>query len=246
MRTKIAFACFAFTLMAGTAKAGWDGWYAGVNLSHSSLDSSTARSITDTSYFASTSITSIQDNSNFSLEDSNVTGGIQFGYNKSASGVVVGLEGDFSFLSAKDGASVTLPYPCCVTTNYTSTAAIDQNWIGSIRGRIGALAGSTLVYATAGVALSDVKLTQGFSDTFTPFAFASQSRSETLTGWALGGGAETPITSQLTLRVEYIYYDLGEIAVGPTQFLSTYPTSLSQTTADVTNESIRIGVNWQF
>jgi outer membrane immunogenic protein len=96
------------------------------------------------------------------------------------------------------------------------------------------------------VALSDVKLTQGFSDTFTPFAFASQSRSETLTGWALGGGAETPITSQLTLRVEYIYYDLGEIAVGPTRFLSTFPTSLSQTTADVTNESIRIGLNWQF
>jgi outer membrane immunogenic protein len=98
-----------------------------------------------------------------------------------------------------------------------------------------------LFYATGGFAGGDVKFTQTFSDTFSPIALQSIEGSEFLSGWSAGGGIELLIESGASIRVEYLYVDLGDIeATGP---IGT-GTTTSNGRAAVTNQLVRAGINF--
>lgn len=223
----------------------WTGWYWGANAGYVQTNAETARDISGTGYFFASSPGAIEANSFFELDKGGFTGGVQFGYNHKLGGVVIGAEGDINYTDATDFASATAGYPCCAST-FTTTAEFDQTWLATLRAKVGVPVGSALLYATGGLAFGEVEIVQGFSDTDEPFAFSSQSKSATLTGWTAGGGIEFPIDDGIAMKIEYLYTDLGDINVGPTAFLVGYPNRLSEATADMTSQSIRIGVNWHY
>lgn len=231
---------------AHAAPVDWTGWYWGVNAGYAVADADASRSLSGSGYFAGSSITSIETNSRFDLSGGGFTGGGQYGYNQNLGTVVIGAEADFNYAGAEDTANVTVTYPCCGPATYTSAAEFDQSWLATFRGKAGVLAGPALIYATAGVAAAEVSLTQGFSDTNAPFAFTVQRHSDTLFGWTAGAGVEFAVADGLSLRLEYLYADLGDVSVGPTPFLTGYPDRLSETSADVVNQSVRLGANWHF
>ena len=124
-----------------------------------------------------------------SFDNDGGLGTVFAGFNKQFCRGVIGLEADIGsgYLSGSGG-----PLGNHVTT--------ELNAIGSLRGRIGFLTSpSLLLYATAGVAWADydVQLNGG------------PKRSETYFGYQVGAGAELMFTPQWTLRLEYIYTDLG-------------------------------------
>ena len=89
-------------------------------------------------------------------------------------------------------------------------------WLGTLRARLGWLATPTLLlYATGGLAYggvkSDIAITQSHqvSDTF---GATSGDFSETRAGWTVGGGLEWLMGPHWTAKVEYLYYDLGDIS----------------------------------
>lgn len=125
----------------------------------------------------------------FGYDKDGGVGTVFAGFNKQFGMGVIGLEADIGtgYLSGSGG-----PLGNQVTS--------ELNAIGSLRGRIGFLTGpSLLLYATAGVAWADfdVQLNGGAQ------------RSETYFGYQVGAGAELMFTPQWTLRLEYIYTDLG-------------------------------------
>ena len=133
-----------------------------------------------------------------------IIGGYQAGFNvQYANRLVLGFEGDVTFIAPHDDPSITLT-PYHTTYNYFATA----------RARAGIALGPVLPYVTGGVAFSQPKviINDENGDPFT---------SKTLlhVGWVAGVGVEFAMTGNWTGKVEYNYvgfgsrvYDLGLVA----------------------------------
>lgn len=83
------------------------------------------------------------------------------------------------------------------------------NWFGTFRGRIGFTPFCRLmIYGTGGLAYGDVDYSATLM--FTPTFGYPASVEETRVGWTAGGGLEYAITHHWSVKVEYLYYDLGD------------------------------------
>ncbi|HEX7775952.1 MAG TPA: outer membrane beta-barrel protein [Parvibaculum sp.] len=178
-------------------------------------------------------------------------GGAQAGFNWQMNNFVFGPEADLAYLG--DGerkgytGTTTPPPPGGFTNSGSSRSSVD--WLSTVRLRAGYAFDRALVYATGGLAFGGVKSESSSvgTDGSTTDTFYG-SKSETRTGWALGGGLEYAIDDHWTARVEGLYYDLGSVsyAVAP-QDLASAAEGLSTTASHKFDGSIfRIGLNYRF
>ena len=120
-------------------------------------------------------------------------GGFHFGYNWQNRQFVLGLEGDLgASWAAGHGTN-----PANGVDISTSTS-----WISSLRGRAGYSFGSTMVYATGGMALArtDVALSDGL--------WAGKADG-TLLGWVIGAGIEHKLAANVSARLEAMHYQFN-------------------------------------
>jgi outer membrane immunogenic protein len=184
------------SVYAAAPVANWAGFYGGLNAGG-------ATALNRSSVTVAGSPTE-----NFNLSPDGFIGGAQIGYNFQAGAVVYGLEADFQGSTLKDDRN------CLLTCTAGSAANFDQKmqWFGTVRGRLGYSLGSTLFYATGGLAYGNVKTrvqeVAGGPTIDTTF-------SHTRTGYAVGGGIESPFDflglfgPNWTSKTEYLYVDLG-------------------------------------
>ena len=138
--------------------------------------------------------------------------------------------------------------------------------MGTLRGRLGYLVAPTvLVYGTGGFAYGGVKSSTTISQAYTPVVFNSiepqwssfASNCATITGWTAGAGAESAVGwSNLSLKGEFLYYDLGRVTynggtlmdkcTAAAPFCSVYFANAVQTTFDNSGYIARIGLNAHF
>lgn len=112
-------------------------------------------------------------------------GGLYGGYNMQNGQMVYGAEADLNYSGVDNNAN-----------GFTAK----QGTNGSIRGRVGVDLNPVMVYGTAGIAASGVKVTTN----------GGAKDDATLLGWTAGAGAETFVTDNITARVEYRYSDYGK------------------------------------
>jgi outer membrane immunogenic protein len=109
--------------------------------------------------------------------------GVHVGYNwQTERNLVLGIEGSISAIGSHD-----------VDFNTGEKFKVDDNFVATIRGRLGYAFGQTLVYGTGGVAFLD---TDGFANLF----------GDTETGWVAGGGFEYKFRPNMSFGVEGLYY----------------------------------------
>lgn len=136
------------------------------------------------------------------------TGGIQGGYNWQIGQFVYGFETDLQVSGADDTFANWKFY---------------NPWFGTLRGRAGYAMNNVLLYATLGMAYGGGKLQMsGLSD------------SNSHIGWTAGGGIEVGLTSNWSVKAEYLYVDLSDqhyILFGNTGFEANI---------------LRFGVNYRF
>jgi outer membrane immunogenic protein len=128
---------------------------------------------------------------------------------------LAGIEGDFGLtnssktVSGIPGSIGGIPGVTAAVAAHDSVT-VKKVWGASVRARFGCFfTPKSVIYATAGVAMQDIKATvncttAGACGTIGFAAFAS-SQSKTLTGWTVGGGAETALTDRIVARAEYRY-----------------------------------------
>jgi len=75
------------------------------------------------------------------------------------------------------------------------------NWFGTVRGRLGYAYGSTLFYATGGLAYGEVEAKYGPGTS--PY-----NMSETQTGYVVGGGIEYKFNPAWSMKAEYQFINL--------------------------------------
>jgi outer membrane immunogenic protein len=162
------------------------------------------------------------DTGNFNVNGALVGGTL--GVNFQTGQFVFGVEGDGDWTNIQGSTSSG---GCVGATCQTS-----NDWLGTLRGRVGYAFDRVLLYGTAGGAVGDVKGT-----------FTALSTDSTEFGWTAGAGIEYAITDNITAKAEYLYVDLsnGSLSCPAT-------TCTPAVTVPVTFDAslIRAGLNFKF
>ncbi|CDX56881.1 Porin [Mesorhizobium plurifarium] len=152
-------------------------------------------------------------------------GGVFAGYNFQNGNLVYGAEADAE-ISDVSGDNPDWPFGDNTTAKITAQ--------GSLRGRLGYAFNDSLVYATAGLAVANIK-TKYFDGA------NEDSYSRTRAGWTLGVGAEHAFTPNWIARVEYRYTDFGSV----TDWTRTTDSGYNEHN-DITQHAVRIGLAYKF
>jgi outer membrane immunogenic protein len=179
-------------------------------------------------------------------------GGGQAGYNWQRGTWLFGVEADIQGSDERARADVCTVAGCPLgSTLFTANYRLD--WFGTARGRIGFLPTErVLLYATGGLAYGHLS-----ADSPTiPVGWGS-----TRAGWTAGAGAEAAIDRNWSVKIEYLYMDLGNIGSSgatatavtnalntPTPGFNTVTTTTLTSTFHTrfTDNIVRVGVNYRF
>jgi outer membrane immunogenic protein len=183
-----------------------------------------------------------------SLEGEGWVGGVQVGYNQQINRLVFGMEADYSWTDFEETGSFLTKSKA---VEWTITDRI--NGFGSVRGRLGLALDRVLLYGTGGVAIADTSsdltvVHTGPAPACCPGGVTARgSADEWHVGWVAGAGAEYMITPRITLRAEWLHYDLGsaDYRLVGTNYISN-PDSAHTTDAfpsDLQFDVFRAGVN---
>ncbi len=146
----------------------WKGFYAGGNVgvtaARATADTSTVFS--STGYFANSSVATINLGGRQKLQPNRFNGGGQVGYNWQSGHIVYGVEADFGAMPLSNAVAFSSNYPCCPPTTFTLSQSLKTRWLFTPRPRLGYTIGHALLYATGGVAVTDVNYQALFTDTF--------------------------------------------------------------------------------
>jgi outer membrane immunogenic protein len=141
---------------------------------------------------------------------------------------VFGVEGDYSWANI-NGSSNT----CGATSPTPHACGTKLQSLGTLRARIGYAMGATgnwLPYVTGGLAVGDVEAWD---------ALYPSSGNDFRAGWIVGAGVEAGITKNWTVKVEYLYVDLGN-----RQTFNIVP-GIPETVRFTAN-ILRAGINYRF
>lgn len=262
MSHKLAFiAASAFGLiMAGSTAAqpvaggdssdqwNWTGPYAGVNVGYGRGDFRYP-------YAGTTDIAGTMPASGrIRQHGSGVIGGAQVGYNFQGPGwLLLGLETDFQ----GTGLSASGSYTGTATNGSATSGDLRSSlrYLGTVRGRIGVpvMDGRLVPYVTGGFAYGSVRNSGDFACAScgtggTPLSGA-YGASSVHSGWTAGAGLEYGLTRHASMKVEYLYTDLGRHNIyGPSGDLTAGGAGLYNATVDAQTRAniVRVGLNWRF
>jgi outer membrane immunogenic protein len=121
----------------------------------------------------------------------------------------------------------------------SATFSQELPWFGTVRGRIGYAQAGWLLYATGGYAYGRVDTN---ATAIAGPVSAQLTTSEIAGGWTAGAGAEMLLTPSWSVKVEYLYADLGRVT-------NSFPIVGLPTVNDSTHVNfnvVRAGANFRF
>ena len=125
-------------------------------------------------------------------------------------GWVLGVEGELGWFGFEGDAQYP-PYVGVRGVN-DSRAAIEGRFLLTVSGRVGYAVGPWLLYGKGGLAASDIQASYIDTDPSGTTLVTGTATSAFRTGYAAGGGLEFMFPSgQMSARIEYDHYDLGDM-----------------------------------
>jgi outer membrane immunogenic protein len=227
----------------------WTGFYVGANIGGvvGESDMQSATSFTTTGYFATSSVSTVNNAGLQNVKPKSFSGGGTVGYNHQSGRFVVGVEADLNSQNLKKNVNSSGVYPCCSPTTYTVSQSVQTKWLFTARPRVGVTVGKALIYGTGGLAVTDINYQTGFSDTYQS-ATASSGVKKNKVGWTVGGGVEMKVAKRWSVKGEYLYSDFGRVSSTSTNFtaLTPYPATVFNNSTDLKTHNVRFGVNYRF
>lgn len=185
-------------------------------------------------------------------------GGGQIGYTFQRGRVALGVETDIAGASgfSSFGGFGSLNAIGAVPVVTSAAVGSSLHYLGTVRGRLGFVATpSLLLYATGGLAYGDYSaraLLAQIGTTLGRVGMGDAGVSGVRVGWTLGAGAEWMFASQWSVRVDYLYYDLGArswaspLSVIAPAAVAGVPYSMTTQSVRATGHLLRAGLNYHF
>lgn len=233
------------------ADTNWTGFYMGISGGYADGVSNAKSTVADPAnqYFTNASINSINGLPNNQLNGGNGIFGINAGYNWQSSNQVFGLLSEISSLNFKKSNTQTTKYPCCTET-YSLTNEIKSQWLMTVEGKYGIALNQSLIFLTAGVAATNLQLTNNFSD---KFDMSQQSSVSALKfAPAIGFGYEQQFADNWAMNLRYQYIKFSNISNQASGLVYagdgvTYdPRTTFQSSADLKLNILKIGITKHF
>jgi outer membrane immunogenic protein len=183
--------------------------------------------------------------SSFSMRGALVGG--QAGYNWQVGQFLWGVEGDIDWSSVASrgftgcdlGANNCNPQSgtaVCTVGGVTGTCGTSNDFLATIRGRVGVAVDRWMPFVTAGVAFGNIRTTGPISPPNALGTVDFVGDDVARPGWTVGGGLEFALPSNnWTVKVEYLYVDLGSA-----------PVCSGCGNATFTENVVRAGFNYRF
>lgn len=142
---------------------------------------------------------------------------------------LLGIEGDVALADIDDRSS----YPA---GGVTATLHNKIDFLATLRARAGIVTGSTLFYVTGGLAVANNEA--NLSTNLFP---GGQTASNTHVGWTIGAGVEHALNHKWSVKLEYLFMDLGSEVY-------TYgaPLAPQSHTRNLELNVVRAGLNYRF
>jgi outer membrane immunogenic protein len=176
-------------------------------------------------------------------------GGGELGYNAQVGSFVWGVETDLDWVTNHksvtfSGAALPAPVGAGLTTTYSAR----QNWLGTTRARLGIAAtpdNRLLLYVTGGLAYGGGS-TSASATTASGLTW-SGSHGATQVGWTAGLGGAYAFTNNISVKAEYLYYNLGSYSFTATPNAAAIGDNLVLTSKTSPAGSIaRVGLDYKF
>lgn len=231
----------------------WTGFYIGVNVGGvwGNFDPRTSTVFSPVGYFDPPNVPAINAAGQQSIKPSGFVGGAQAGYNWQAGSFLLGGELDIQSFHLSGSASTNAVYPSVAPANFTINSSASTDWLFTARPRVGFVSDGWLLYATGGLAVTELHGNFSFTDSFAPpdmFAEAA-SISKTKVGYAVGAGVETRLWQGWSLKAEYLFVSFGSesvTALGTTPFTIGFGSNNNPFThsIDLKANIVRLGLNY--
>jgi outer membrane immunogenic protein len=221
----------------------WTGFYVGVHAGYAFGESDIRTSGNAANTIAN--VGALARPPSLSFDQHGFIGGGQIGYNMQFGMFVAGIEADISYTDRSTTQSYFSPVTFGAALAGTrSTFSQDLEYFGTVRGRLGVAFDRALIYATGGLAYGEVSYQADFFNSPGALQFTGR-KSGVEVGYTIGAGVEYAFTNNITLKAEYLYYDLGsqDVLVNaiPGVGLNSY-TSRFETNGHIA----RVGLNYKF
>ena len=163
-----------------------------------------------------------------------VTAGILAGYDRQMGNLVFGVLADVNArFGSAEGASY---YGPAISTGWRTSS----NWDASLRLRLGFLATDrALIYATGGLIAANYKLDNPSCPACAVWDSANLHKG-TRIGWTIGTGVEYKLDQSWSMKMEYLYADLGRKTTAINGGEDYYIRSR------ITSHTVRVGLNYKF
>jgi outer membrane immunogenic protein len=227
--------------------AEWTGFYVGgfTGLKFGSID--TQLDPTGMWDFSPLDQAAIQSRAPDELDPSGAELGGLIGYNFQSSCWVFGLEFDAGYVWLRDSES-TGTFSLPVLSDKSIQTSFKTHYLMTIAPRIGYAFGRWLPYLTGGLAIGDLDFSQrlhNVSGSPTGPYHTSGSIEETHAGWLLGGGVQYWLNEHWSVRGQYEYIDLGDVAFDAPGS-AAFPDFTSHNEASLTEHNASVAAIYKF
>ena len=181
---------------------------------------------------------SVKKNYTNTLNLSGLGVGLHAGYNWQMSQWVFGIEGDVTATPWENSNTIISPSG----KKQTASERASLSYLSTIRGRLGVAFDRTLIYATGGVAFAQTNFQSVQNSGKGSTTFGGR---KFVTGAVAGGGIEHKYNSNLSVRLEGLYYFLDDKTTDTVKVdANKGNTTLTHGLDDIA--VVRVGASWHF
>jgi opacity protein-like surface antigen len=149
---------------------------------------------------------------------------------------VFGVENDLLWKDARGSSYDQLPF------NLGGVSHTNQNWLDTVRGRIGVVWDSSLMgYVTAGAAFTGIDV-----NICATLIGQCVSESHDRTGWVGGTGLEYAVIAGISVKFEYLHADFGSARYISTPIILSPTARIIPRDVGLKEDLFSIGMNWRF
>lgn len=246
--TSVVYICSALCYMIDThalnSADNWGGCYLGSKMGAALEQFDLNTSVSSTPYLSPTQISVLNAAGQQSLHPVGFLAGIEAGYNWQFQRTLLGIQTDIQALSnhgvTNSGAILD---PKGSGNQFVLNSYANNTWLFTARPRLGLVTPYGLIYGTGGLGLT--WLQSDFVASGDVSGFESQQVSTMSTGYAVGGGIETAITKDLSLKIEYLYESFPSTQAHLMNQFIPLGQAVSNTSS-LDGDLITLGLNYHF